>query len=54
VGSDAEYSEEEIARRLEAGLKKSLQMKPKPHKPKTKASRAGSSSAKPKKRGPSV
>lgn len=40
------YSDSEISRRLDAGLKKSLQMKPKPHAKK----KAGARKASPRKK----
>jgi hypothetical protein len=40
-------SEKETQRRLDAALKRSLQMKPKPHKPKSKKAPAEAKASKP-------
>jgi hypothetical protein len=44
---DERLSDKEMQRRLDAALKKSLQMKPRPHKPKSKKAPAEAKAPKP-------
>lgn len=49
-----EYSADETSRRLDAALKRSVQMKPKPHKPKSTPGQSHGKRASAKKRAQSV